>query len=74
MQLIQFFADHKSSPIRKRNVIVRILHPHVLRLEVAIHHKASHKKVLADTKCQQLPDSDAYKHTYSHTLSNLQGD
>jgi hypothetical protein len=74
MRLIWFFADHESRSIRQRNIISRVPHPHVLCLEVAIHHKASHKKVFAETKCRQLPDGNIYKRTYFRILSNLQGD
>ena len=73
MRLVWFIADHKSSSIGKRNIIFRILHLHVLRLEVAIHHKASHKKVFAETKCRQLLGSYVDRRTYFHILSNLQG-
>jgi len=74
MRLVRFFADHKSSSIGKRNIIFRIPHPHVLRLEIAIHNKTSHKKVLTETECRQLPSRNIYMRTCFRTLSNLQGD
>jgi hypothetical protein len=51
MQLVRFFADHKPSSIRKRDIIFRVPHLHVLCLEVAIHHEASHEKVFAEIRC-----------------------
>jgi len=73
MRLVLLFADHESSSIRQWDITFRVPHPYVLRLEVAVHHKASHKKVFAETKCWQLPGSDIYGHTYFHTPSNFQG-
>jgi hypothetical protein len=73
MRLVRRFTDHKSGSIRKRNIIFRVPHPHVLRLEVAVHHKAPHKKVFAETKCRRLLGSNINEGTYSHTLSNSQG-